>query len=196
MRVEMKKMGNPFNEGKFERNNYYTDVKFELFGKKIEALFKIDTGASYTVVGLSNECVTRFKDKILRTGLKGTAYDASDSTLNLKGIVVQNFEVADRVTIPELLIFFSEELGTKAVLGMDILSLFNFQYVQERGYNCGTFWLNNPEESLDKMLLNMKKKGLSYIDPVNILEIDNIDSGDSKIQISSLLQATEYVIPK
>lgn len=64
--------------------------------------------------------------------------------------------------------YFSEDIGEKAVLGMDILSLFDFQYLRERGSSNGTFWINNYVSTLDVLKKRMLNKDIDYLDPSQI----------------------------
>ncbi len=70
-------------------------------------------------------------------------------------------------------LFFSEDIGNKALLGMDILSLFDFQYLKEKRQNYGTFWINNYDEALKELQVRRLNKDIDYIDPILIAAIDD-----------------------
>ena len=57
-------------------------------------------------------------------------------------------------------------------LGMDILSLFDFQYLREKHQNYGTFWINNYHEVLKELHTRKLNKGIDYIDPILIANIE------------------------
>ena len=186
---ELVKVGNPFNHNSMSRASYYTNVDFKILGKTVDIKVKVDTGASYTVVGLGKEELRRFKDIISSNACKvGDAYDASEAKLNLKGYIVQNFALTEDIVIPKLLIYFSEELGEKAVLGMDILSLFDFQYLREKHSSNGTFWINNYEQVLDSLNNRMLNKDIDYIDPVLINLIDDVSITKGSSALSKLAE--------
>lgn len=181
MRTELTKIGNPYRHDSMDRTAYYTRVQFRIEGKLLNPKIKVDTGACYTIIGLGEKTVKDYKDTILVSGVDGVAYDASGNELKLKGYVVHDFKLTEDIIIPELLLFFSEDIGEKAVLGMDILSLFDFQYIREKNLKWGTFWINNPEDVLHIIQENKKKRGLDYINPGDILEIGDISVDDVKI---------------
>ncbi|MCM1183060.1 MAG: hypothetical protein NC337_06785 [Roseburia sp.] len=110
---------------------------------------------------------------ILKSDMRGVAYDASGTELKLYGYVVENFRLTSDIILDKIKLFFSEDIGDKALLGMDIMSLFDFQYLKERRQNWGTFWINNYEDVLRELNNRKLNKDMDYIDPVLIANIDN-----------------------
>ena len=139
----------------------------------MNVITKIDTGATYTVIGLENSYIKPFKDKILKSSMRGIAYDASGTELKLYGYIVENFRLTDEITLDKIKLFFSEDIGNKALLGMDILSLFDFQYLKEKRQNYGTFWINNYDEALKDLQERRLNKDIDYIDPILIAVVDD-----------------------
>ena len=171
-KTELKKKANPATRA-FNRESYFTDIKFVLNTKPVKITTKIDTGATYTVIGLENKGLIRFKDKIMKSSMRGIAYDASGTELKLYGYIVENFRLTDEITLDKIKLFFSEDIGNKALLGMDILSLFDFQYIKEKRQNYGTFWINNYDEALKDLQERRLNKDIDYIDPILIAAIDD-----------------------
>ena len=93
-KTELKKKANPATRA-FNRESYFTDIKFVLNTKPVKITTKIDTGATYTVIGLENKGLIRFKDKIMKSSMRGIAYDASGTELKLYGYIVENFRLTD-----------------------------------------------------------------------------------------------------
>ena len=166
-RAEMKKRANPITHA-FNRESYFTRIRFKIDNNLVNVTTKIDTGATYTVIGLENSYIKPFKDKILKSSMRGIAYDASGTELKLYGYIVENFRLTD-----EIKLFFSEDIGNKALLGMDILSLFDFQYLKEKRQNYGTFWINNYDEALEELQARRLNKDIDYIDPILIAAVDD-----------------------
>lgn len=169
---ELKKKANPATKA-FNRESYFTDIKFDLNTKPIKITTKIDTGATYTVIGMENSYIKPFKDKLLKSSMRGIAYDASGTELKLYGYIVEDFRLTDEITLDKIKLFFSEDIGNKALLGMDILSLFDFQYLKEKRQNYGTFWINNYDEALKELQVRRLNKDIDYIDPILIAAIDD-----------------------
>ena len=122
---------------------------------------------------MENSYIKPFKDKILKSNMRGIAYDASGTELKLYGYIVENFRLTDEITLDKIKLFFSEDIGNKALLGMDILSLFDFQYLKEKRQNYGTFWINNYDEALEELQARRLNKDIDYIDPILIAAIDD-----------------------
>ncbi len=174
IRSELKKIRNPITKA-FTRESYYTEIRFRMDSKKVQTVVKIDTGATYTVIGLGSTEMQRFKSTILKSSMQGTAYDASGTELHLYGYIVDNFTLTSDIVIDKIKLFFSEDIGDKALLGMDILSLFDFQYLKEKGQNWGTFWINNYEEALKQLYARRLNKDVDYIDPILIANVEDIE---------------------
>lgn len=177
---EIVNIGNPVNNYSLRRTSYFTKMSVSMFDIKYGIEAKVDTGASYTIIGL--DCIQddRVRHPIMHSDINGKAYDASGTELSLKGIIVDSFEFANGITLPKLLVFFSEDMRNRAVLGMDILSLFDFQYKRDCGVHRGTFWVNNAEDVLDEIKYKMLSSNLEYINPGEIFVLsDAEDKGDN-----------------
>lgn len=172
IKSEMKKVGNPYKGNSFGRESYYTDINFKINDKKIDITAKVDTGAAYTVFGLKNRRINTFAGAIMKSGMTGRAYDASGTELKLYGYIVDKFRLTDEIIIDKIKIYFSEDIDDKALLGMDILSLFDFQYLKERSQNWGTFWINNYIDALSKITSRSLNNDMDYVDPNFIADID------------------------
>lgn len=169
---EVKKKANPATRA-FNRESYFTDIKFVLNTKSLKITIKIDTGATYTVIGMENSYLKPYKNEIMKSSMRGIAYDASGTELKLYGYVVENFRLTDEITLDKIKLFFSEDIGSKALLGMDILSLFDFQYLKEKRQNYGTFWINNYDEALKDLQARRLNKDTDYIDPILIADVED-----------------------
>ena len=122
---------------------------------------------------MENSYIKPFKDKLLKSSMRGIAYDASGTELKLYGYIVEDFRLTDEITLDKIKLFFSEDIGNKALLGMDILSLFDFQYLKEKRQNYGTFWINNYDEALKDLQPRRLNKDIDYIDPILIAAVDD-----------------------
>lgn len=172
-RSEMVKAGNPYKHGIFGRESYYTKLYYDIQDGNIVTTAKVDTGATYTVFGLKSSVLRSFSDRILKSNMRGLAYDASGTELRLYGYVVENFRLTDDIIIDKIKLFFSEDIGDRALLGMDILSLFDFQYIKEKRQNYGTFWINNYEDTLRELRTKRLNNDTNYIDPILIANVEN-----------------------
>jgi hypothetical protein len=173
IRSEMEKTGEP-KSGSLNRRSYYTNIRFSFEKKKIQLKAKVDTGATHTILGLRNNALKPFANKIILNNNQSSALTASDEEIKLYGYIVTDFWITQDILIPKIKLYFSEDIGEKAVLGMDILSLFDFQYLRERGSSNGTFWINNYVSTLDALKKRMLNKDIDYLDPELILDIDDI----------------------
>lgn len=171
-RSELEKAANPATKA-FNRESYFTKISFDISNKTVKITAKIDTGATYTVIGLEHKGLIRFKDEIQKSSMRGIAYDASGTELKLYGYVVENFRLTDEIILDKIKLFFSEDIGSKALLGMDILSLFDFQYLKEKRQNYGTFWINNYDEALRDLQARRLNKDTDYIDPILIADVED-----------------------
>lgn len=171
---EVKKKANPATRA-FNRESYFTDIKFGINSKSLKITAKIDTGATYTVIGLESSYLKPYKSEIMQSDMRGIAYDASGTQLKLYGYIVEKFRLTDEITLGRIKLFFSEDIGSKALLGMDILSLFDFQYLKEKRQNYGTFWINNYDEALKELQARRLNKDIDYIDPILIASVDDND---------------------
>lgn len=59
-RSEMGKVANPVTHA-FNRESYFTDISFDIRNKPLKITTKIDTGATYTVIGLYGDGLEDFK---------------------------------------------------------------------------------------------------------------------------------------
>jgi len=192
IRTELERVGNPYKNNQINRAAYYTNVYFEIKGKKVFIPMKIDTGATYTVIGTCNTKIEKWRNIINASDIRRTAYDASNKPIDLRGYILSNFRLTKDIIFPKIRIFFSDELGDRAVLGMDILSLFDFQYKQEKGNMLGTFWINNWESHMEKIYGILKRKHLDYLDTEQIFLLDEVEvSSKYKVNLQEL-EATNY----
>ncbi len=125
------------------------------------------------MIGLYGDGLEDFKKSIMKSNMRGAAYDASGTELKLYGYIVDNFKLTDEIMLDKIKLFFSEEIGSKALLGMDILSLFDFQYLKEKRQNYGTFWINNYNEALKELQIRRLNKDIDYIDPILIANVED-----------------------
>ena len=176
MICELKNIGNPKRRGTVRRTEYYTRVKLMTDGYSIPITMKVDTGASCTVIGINNNLPTSLLERIENSSITGTLVDASGSDLIVKGVKLEKLILTDKIVIPEILMFFSSDMNDRSVLGMDILSLFDFHYKKDKGSSSGTFWINNSDSVISELLDTMKKRKLEYIDASNIMMLDNVDN--------------------
>ena len=195
-RTELKKVGDPNANGSMHRSSYYCKVNFLLNKKAVDVVMKVDTGASYTVIGLDYPGIDRYTNEIMSNNINNEAFDASGSKLNLNGYVVENFQLTEDIIIPKLLIFFSKELKDKAILGMDILSLFDFQYLREKRSTNGTFWINNYQDVLDNISKRMLNQELDYLDPSLILSIVIEDTNKNNVKFTLQDAMAAYINKK
>lgn len=180
------KVNNPFHRN-YSRTSYYIKIGFTIKGEKIEVPAKVDTGATYTIIGTEIAGFLQFKDEIMHNYIaKGKAYDASDNDLDIYAYKVSNFKLSDDIIFPEVLINFSEKLGKKAVVGMDILSLFNFSYIKDPIGSNGHFEVFNYNEVLEKLYSSKVYNDLGYIRPDMVLLLDDApQSSKEKSQLST-----------
>lgn len=170
---ELTKVENPFR-GNRSRTSYYIEVRFEIDEGYVRIPMKVDTGAAYTIVGTNMDSIRDYKKEIMTKGeSRRKAYDASNTELNLYAYDVRNFRLTKDIIFPKLQIHFSEELGKRAVLGMDMLSLFNFSYrLDNRGSN-GVFAIHNYQTTMEKLLKSNLYKEYGYIRPDMVLLLDD-----------------------
>lgn len=168
----MSKEANPITHA-FNRESYFTRIGFKIDNKLVKVTTKIDTGATYTVIGLCSDELEDFKKDIMKSNMRGIAYDASGTELKLYGYIVENFRLTDEITFDKIKLFFSEDIGNRALLGMDILSLFDFQYLKEKRQYYGTFWINNYVEALKEIRSRILNKDIDYIDPILIADVED-----------------------
>lgn len=172
IKSEMEKTGEP-KSGSLNRRAYYTNIRFIIENKKIQMKAKVDTGATHTIMGLKHNVLKPFVNKVIKSNNPIGALTASDEEIKLYGYIVNDFRLTPDITIPKIKLYFSEDIGEKAVLGMDILSLFDFQYLREKGSSNGTFWINNYANTLEAIQKRMLNKEIDYLDPELIFDIED-----------------------
>lgn len=141
------------------RTSYYTEVRFAYREEDVDIEVKVDTGSPYTIIGTRNRKLgDDIKESIekMDNSNETVAEDASGSEVRLKEVIVEKF-------------MLTEDIGEKAVLGMDILSLFDFQYIR----NDKTFYIYYANNYLEDIKRNSTNKEDDYINPDKIGLIDN-----------------------
>lgn len=172
-RSELKRIVNPVTGFK-DRLSYYTDISFNIGMLRVEDIpFKVDTGSSCTLVSLDFESMAVVGSEVNKRIDENTiiVYDASDNEIKLSSAVVDNFHLTDEIVFDKLEIFVTNDLHNKAILGMDVLSLFDFQYVQEAGQMIGSFWINNYDDAFDRY--KAFRTNVGYYSPRSILSLDS-----------------------
>lgn len=165
------RMYNP-QRNKHFRTSYYTEVHFLYNEEDVDIEVKVDTGSPYTIVGTGNRKLgADIKESIEKVNYSSetTAEDASGSTVRLKGVIVERFMLTEDIIFPKIQIFFSDDIGEKAILGMDILSLFDFNYVRKDK----TFYIHYVDDYLEDLYRRSTNKEDDYIDPDKIALVDN-----------------------
>jgi len=173
------------------RNKYYTILRFNCNELKLMHTVKVDTGASYTVISL-NEINNRYIINEIKTkGVKEKSlFSATNTPINIFSYIVDELTLTEKIVFPcKVKIFFSDNI-TRSVLGMDILSLFDFQYLKEPRQIKGTFWINN----YTHVLKNIEKRKINtdndYIEPMSIADINLMANGCSN-EISEQIVITD-----
>lgn len=154
------------------RYEYIINLKFNLSGKIIKANAKVDTGSYYTVIG--RDAVKHSDDIINKAILKEeperTLITASGNIITAKPICVNNLKITEDIIFPKIKLYISEGLETKSVLGMDILTMFSFQYDKRDK----TIWIMYEENFKDRLKKNMLNTEKDYIDPAYIALLDEL----------------------
>ena len=175
-RSELRKTGDPKKNSSMSRFTYYTNIKFSMYDREIKIPMKIDTGSAYTIVDMNSIYFDDYREDIRCSGELKNAYNVSGKPLNLYGCPVSNFKLTDDIVIPKIKIYFSEDTEEKSLLGMDILSLFTFQYTLNNDSLNGSFWIFNYASSLRRIEEHKLNRSLEYIDPYLIASIDEVDN--------------------
>ena len=156
---------------KFSRSRlyYYTDVKFFVNNLDINVTLKIDTGSPYTIIGLSKlDSYKKIKNYILdNSEVIDPIQDASGNAVDLRTFVVENFYLTKDVVFDKVLIYFSDVMNNKAVLGMDIISIFAHSYILDGNNTSGVYWLHSIETAIER--LEKFKSELGYYNPKCVL---------------------------
>lgn len=157
------------------RFSYYTLLDIEFYGKRKKLQFKLDTGSPYTIIGLDllKKNGIDLTKEIEKTGFQDKLLDASGRNVRIAPYIVKHFHLTEEICLTDVLIYISPDIKERAVLGMDLLSLFDFQYKWERNSMTGTFWINNyarRKKFIDDM---MKDKKLVVLDSKQMFLLDN-----------------------
>lgn len=148
------------------RFSYYTLLTLNLSGKVKKLQFKLDTGSPYTIIGLDllKKNGMDLTKELEEAGFQDELFDASGRNVRIAPYIVRSFNITDEIKLSDVLIYISPDIENRAVLGMDLLSLFDFQYQWEVSSMLGTFWINNyvaRRKFIDKMLA---EKSLKILD--------------------------------
>lgn len=148
------------------RFSYYTLLSLNLNGKIKKLQFKLDTGSPYTIIGL--DLLKRngidLTQELENTGFQEELFDASGRNVRIAPYIVQSFKLTEEITLNDVQIYISPDIENRAVLGMDLLSLLDFQYQWEVNSMLGTFWINN-YIARRKFIENMlEEKNLKILD--------------------------------
>lgn len=139
--------------------------------------FKLDTGSNYTVVGIDmlDKEIIEYLIKNCTFCNNDSALDATDNKLRMFKLNVCAFYLTPDVCLNNLELFFSPDLHSKAILGMDILSLFEFKYIHEKKQRLGTFYLIEPKKVELELYNDCTKLG-KVIKPRNIMLLDDLET--------------------
>ena len=173
-RSELVRVGNPFRHNRFVRTEYYTNISFCIDNEFVEITVKVDTGSPYTIIGLNNDSMLPFRDKILPNVVDIELYDATESQVDIEQYNVSNFKLTDDIVFDKLKLCFSNDLNKKSVLGLDILSLFEAKYEFYNKSRSGTLFLLNFTNSINNANKFLDKDGI--LTPMTVLEFDNFNS--------------------
>ena len=165
--------------GNYDRRSYFVLVNFCLECTRTDLSMKVDTGAFRTVIGLDSiRAATKIKNTILQEQLcKGRFESATGGDISYREIVVEDFYLTPDVIFPKIELAFSEDVGNKALLGMNILSLFSFMYNRKKRELC-LMDCDTVNEYIEQHCFN---KELGCVDPSLIAEIDNVSGGATKL---------------
>lgn len=178
----------------YRRFSYYTllVLSFEGITKRLQ--FKLDTGSPRTVIGL--DLLKRngldLTEEINKTGLQDGLKDASDNDIRVAPYIVQSFKLTDEITLNNVLVYISPDIKSRAVLGMDILSLFDFQYKWEVNSMIGTFWINNYAERKKFIDQKLKEKGQNILDSKQMFLLDEKSKRSTKYTEQDILANDIY----
>ena len=166
-----------------DRLSYYTDIWLTINEMRRSIKFKVDTGSPYTIIGMDSlkKIGIKIDNKILMERNITSLNDASGNIVNIVPYKVDDFQLTDDISFEKIKIYLSSDITDRAVLGMDILSLFDFQYKHEKGNMLGTFWINNYKEHLQKINNILKRKNLDHLDTEQIFLLDEFEIEESKV---------------
>lgn len=63
---------------------------------------KVDTGATHTILGLRNNALKPFANKIILNNNQSSALTASDEEIKLYGYIVTDFWITQDILIPKI----------------------------------------------------------------------------------------------
>ncbi len=164
--------------GNYDRRAYFVKVSFSLMNIVANISVKIDTGASRTVIGINNAKIRqKIKEIILQEPVySGRLESATGGEISYREAVVDDFYLTPDIVFPKIKLAFSEDIGNKALLGMDILSLFSFMYDRKKCELC-LMDCDTVNNYIEQHCFN-KESG--YIDPSLIAEIDGVPGGNGR----------------
>lgn len=169
----LEKVMNPIHRN-FSRTSYYIEVGFIVGKKYIEVPMKVDTGASHTIVGTEFDAIKNHKREIWTNYLhEDDVYDAQGKPLKVYAYKVSQFKLTEDIIFPKIQIWFSDQLKEKAVLGMDVLSLFNFKYTLDKHSSNGTFEIIDYPTTMKKLLESQSYENKGFIMPGGVFTIND-----------------------
>lgn len=150
------------------RSSYWTKIQFTVDSRIVRLPFLVDTGSPVTIVSIPSNINNKVKLSNLLDKGNGTEtyYSLLHEEIKVVGGVVKDFMLTRDVCIPEIKLHFTDMLEDKCILGMDILSYFEFEYIKDSGSShSGSIWLTNPKKNIDDIKSWTGNKDLYYIDP-------------------------------
>lgn len=167
------------NRGNYDRRSCFVKVSFSFADTVVKINMKVDTGASRTIIGFNSfRSALNIKNIILQEPVcKGRLESATGGEISYREVVVDDFYLTPDVVFPKIKLAFSEDIGSKALLGMDILSLFSFMYNRKEGELC-LMDCDTVNRYIERHCFN---KELGYVDPSLIAGIDGVSGGTTKL---------------
>lgn len=114
---------------------------------------------------MGKNLIKKYKECLGDVNAKGKdtyAYEASGNKIDLKSYIVSDFYLTEDIVFDKILIYFSDILEDRAVLGMDILSLFNHSYRLEKNQLIGTYWIQDYESSMARYAVQRRNVGFYH----------------------------------
>lgn len=168
------------------RLRYYHTLDFMLNDAKVTVDCKIDTGSPVTIIGMKNRYVEYYANYIRQHGAQASNLEsATRGDISRYILTVQDLRLTDEIIFPEVTISFSDDIGDKALIGMDLLTLFSFKY-SLKDKLISLFYNQNYLEEIYKKQMN---KDTKTIMPEMIADIDYKESHD----IEELLYSNEEI---
>ena len=116
----------------------------------------IDINKLYSLVKVGNPL---HNDRFVRTEYYIEQYNVTD------------FKLTEGIVFDKLKLCFSDDLGEKAVIGMDILGLFEILYLFNDEHCNGSFYLRRYRETKNLVDKYLAKSKTDILYPVTILEM-------------------------